>query len=365
MTSKKQLDLNRYSFWVFQLGGWLIFYAADIALMYATRSKDMREFYLSCLETPLLFLYSFVVRAYYRKIDHRSVSIRNLLVQSAVTSILVTTIWYITISYMFAIFYDPRWFNRVITVGNVIYCVSYLSPILFGWSILYFGIKFWLDWLSEKERAKQAALLAQQAQLLMLRYQVNPHFLFNALNSVRALIEEDPRNAKMMITELSEFLRYSLVNRDSATVILGEELDAIRHYLSIEKKRFEDKLEITYDIDKSAEVLPVLNFLLHPLVENALKYGMQTSAMPLRLGITAKSENGWLHLTVTNSGTWLDQKYMPTSGTGGTGTGVENVKARLENAYRGNYTLNRYEKNGSVVVDIRIPTKPEAMDTGE
>ena len=107
----------------------------------------------------------------------------------------------------------------------------------FGWSILYFGIKYGNEWILEKERADKANLLAQSAQLQMLRYQLNPHFLFNSLNSIRALINEDQKASKEMVTELAEFLRYSLTSKDFANVPLREEIEAIQHYLSLEKKK--------------------------------------------------------------------------------------------------------------------------------
>ena len=152
---------------------------------------------------------------------------------------------------------------------------------LISWSVLYFGIKFFLEWDLQKDKAEKAIALAQSAQLQMLRYQLNPHFLFNSLNSVRALIAENKDTAKHMITELSEFLRYSLLSRNYSDVPLQDELDALKHYLAIQKKRYEDKLEVSFHIEPEVKEFPILCFLLHPLVENAVKYGMQTSPLPL------------------------------------------------------------------------------------
>ena len=235
--------------------------------------------------------------------------------------------------------------------------ISYLAPILFGWSVLYFGMKYWLDWETEKKRALKAKSLAQHAQLQMLRYQVNPHFLFNALNSVRALIDEDKKNAKGMITELSEFLRYSLITRDHTEVTLKDELEAIRHYLSIEKKRYEDKLDVSFDIEPSAEDYPILSFLIHPFIENAIKYGMKTSPMPLRIRVNVSTKDGQLRIEVSNTGHWLQPATGPETKIEGTGTGLENVRARLENAYPNKYHLETKELNGCVkaILEIQKP----------
>jgi LytS/YehU family sensor histidine kinase len=235
--------------------------------------------------------------------------------------------------------------------------ISIIVPIFFGWSVLYFGMKYWFDWETEKKRALKAKSLAQHAQLQMLRYQVNPHFLFNALNSVRALIDEDKKNAKGMITELSEFLRYSLITRDHTEVTLKDELEAIRHYLSIEKKRYEDKLDVSFDIEPSAEDYPILSFLIHPFIENAIKYGMKTSPMPLRIRVNVSTKDGQLRIEVSNTGHWLQPATEPETKIEGTGTGLENVRARLENAYPNKYHLETKELDGWVkaILEIQKP----------
>ena len=133
-----------------------------------------------------------------------------------------------------------------------------------GWSALYFGIKFLQNWQLQQERTEKAHVLAQTAQLQMLRYRINPHFLFNSLNSIRALIGENRQSAKALVTELSEVLRYSLLSKNYHDVPLKNEIEALQHYFAVEKIRYEDKLEVTYEIDQEAWDYPVLSFLLHP-----------------------------------------------------------------------------------------------------
>jgi LytS/YehU family sensor histidine kinase len=157
-------------------------------------------------------------------------------------------------------------------------------PVFVAWSGLYFVIRLWNDLVIEKEHAEKADLLAQKAQLQMLRYQLNPHFLFNALNTIRALVEEDKDNAKKIITELSEFLRYSLVSKNNLMVDFSDELDAIMHYIEIQKIRYEEKLEVFIDIQPGTEKFKILSFLIYPLVENAVKYGMKQVNCPLKSG---------------------------------------------------------------------------------
>ena len=212
---------------------------------------------------------------------------------------------------------------------------------LAGWSALYFGIKYWRQWQSEHERTLQAEALANHAQLDMLRYQLNPHFLFNALNSIRASIDEDSQRAKRMVTEFSEFLRYSLLNDNSTLVDLRQEIEAIRSYLAIEKIRFEDKLEVTFEIEPAAAECQVPGFLIHPLVENAVKHGMTNNPEPLRILIAAKVRDGRLVVEVANTGR-LDTRTPQTNGAG-TRIGLRNVRERLAKLYpdQSSFTLRQ------------------------
>jgi LytS/YehU family sensor histidine kinase len=221
-----------------------------------------------------------------------------------------------------------------------------------AWSVLYFGIKYGNEWILEKERADKANLLAQGAQLQMLRYQLNPHFLFNSLNSIRALISEDQKASKEMVTELADFLRYSLVSKSFANVPLREEIEAIQHYFALEQRRFEEKLVTTIEVDRDAEEFPVLSFLLNPLVENAVKYGMITSPMPLKITIKATMVNDMLRIMVSNTGKWRipSTELNPLS----TGTGLGNIRQRLENAFPGRHLFEIGEVGDSVVARIEI-----------
>jgi hypothetical protein len=223
---------------------------------------------------------------------------------------------------------------------------------LLSWSALYFGVKFWREWQAERERALQSAALAQKAQLEMLRYQLNPHFLFNALNSIRASVDEDATRAKQMITQLSEFLRFSLLNESAKKIPLREELEAVRNYLAIEKIRFEDKLEVDFAIEKRAEDFHVPCFLLNPLVENAVKYGLQTSAKPLRIKISAEVSGSKLILEVRNSG-----KLNGNSNGSGTKIGLKNVRERLEKLFGAAGTFELKQDGDFVKARIEIAGK--------
>ena len=243
----------------------------------------------------------------------------------------------------------PRWIIR-----DFVSEIVYAGLPLLGWSFLYFTTEDWLSWNDQEQRLIRASALAQTAQLQMLRYQLNPHFLFNALNSIRALIDEDASKAREMITQLSDFLSYSLQPERYPDVPLRTELQALDHYFAIQKKRYEDKLEVSFEIDPDAREVRVLSFLIHPVVENAVKYGMSTSPMPLRIRITARREGESLNIRVSNTGRWVTPAGNRVDSVG-TSTGLENVKKRLENAYPGHHLFRSSSTDGWVNVELHIP----------
>jgi len=191
--------------------------------------------------------------------------------------------------------------------------------------------------------------MAENAKLKLLIYQINPHFLFNSLSSLRALIRENSSKAEHMVTQISEFLRYSLESGKSLEVPLSDEIKAVQHYLDIERIRFGKKLNTNFEIDTLAEYYPVPNLILHPIVENAIKYGMDSSIMPLKINLKADVIEDNLILEVSNSGSWVDSKDKS-----GTGTGLENIKSRLEQIYPHNHNFEIIMKNGFVVVKLEI-----------
>ena len=223
---------------------------------------------------------------------------------------------------------------------------------LLGWSALYFGIKHGRAWQQERERALRADALAQEARLASLRHQLHPHFLFNALTSVRALVAEDPARARRVVTEVAEFLRYSLLKGECASVPLGEELAMVRSYLAIEAVRFEEKLEVAFDVDPAAEGLAVPAFLLQPLVDNAVKHGMASGVLPVRVRIAAAREGACLRVEVANTGTWAPPLR---EGQGGTGTGLRNVRERLAQLFPGRARVAHAEADGWVRVAVELP----------
>lgn len=215
--------------------------------------------------------------------------------------------------------------------------------------------------VTERKRATDA----------MLRHQLNPHFMFNVLNSISALLSENPRNAKRMILEFSLLLRHTLDAGSQLTIPLGEEIEAVEHYLDIEKLRFEEQLDASVYADSTTLNLNVPVFLIQPLVENAIKYGMESSDTVLRVEVLAtleRLESGaeWLRVEVRNSGHWIAE-FQETEEEAhtlaavvkqnSTGIGLDNLRKRLKQLYADGQTMEIVESGGMVAVIIRIATR--------
>lgn len=204
-----------------------------------------------------------------------------------------------------------------------------------------------------KRRAAGIAVLrAEQAQLAMLRYQLNPHLLFNALNSIRSLALTDPAKARELVTRLAAFCRRALEPGDAALITLREEWSGLEDYLAIEQARWEDLLTVESGLDPAAEDVLVPPMLLEPLVENAVKYGQRTTPSDLRLRLSGRLDRDELVLTVANLGRWLPPQPAPPAGSAH--IGLENVRARLATLYGGRASLRTAEEAGWVVVTVRI-----------
>lgn len=222
----------------------------------------------------------------------------------------------------------------------------------------------------ERLRALQAQFSAQQAELAALRYQINPHFLFNALSSLRALVAEDTHRARGMISKMAEYLQYTVYpsysnthdyNLNNGLVSVAEEVQMLRHYFEIEHIRFENNLLVEYTIAPESESVRIPSFLLQPLAENALKYGMRTSTMPLCIRVSVAVKESTEHrsalvITVSNTGAVLEEQQQPSNDGG---IGLQNVRERLRHAFGADAELRLYEEQGWVVaaVTIALPTR--------
>ncbi len=225
---------------------------------------------------------------------------------------------------------------------------------LVAWASLYLAISYAGEVRFAERRAARFAQAAQQAELRSLRYQVNPHFLFNTLNSLSSLVLRNrPQEADEMIMNLSTFYRTSLSGDPLDDVTLSEEVELQRLYLAIEKVRFPERLQIDIAIAEHLMDACVPGLILQPLVENAIKYGVSRSSRPVTVSIRAHEENGCLSISIADNGDPLLADIDPETSNG---IGLANVRDRLDTRFGGNAKLTTMPKaEGGFEAVLTIP----------
>ena len=240
-------------------------------------------------------------------------------------------------------------------IGAFYICFTVLA----GWSALYFGINFYMLVEEQIDQMRDLEVQASSAQLAMLRYQLNPHFLFNTLNSISTLVllkQTDRANA--MLSRLSSFLRYTLANEPTAHVTVAQEVETLKLYLEIEKMRFESRLRTRFDIDPAAERARLPSLLLQPLVENAIKYAVTPQEDGADINVEVRLAGERVQITVSDTGPGLREgTQLPSLSTG---VGLTNIRERLVQAYGPDQSfVTRTTPEGGFSVSIEIPFQLE------
>ncbi|MCB1598952.1 MAG: histidine kinase [Lysobacterales bacterium] len=244
-------------------------------------------------------------------------------------------------------------------LGYVAYS-GFTAYVILSWSALWFGIRNGRALAVARERELAAQAQANLAQLKMLRYQLNPHFLFNTLNAIATLVLEGANDtAERMLGALSRFLRYTLDQEPQQKVPLQRELEVLDLYLRIEKMRFEERLIMDIQIDPQAERALVPGLILQPLIENAIKYAVATSEQPCRIGIGARINGEWLELELIDEGP--GSPHFAPGAPEPNGVGLRNTRERLATVYGARQRMtveNRAEGGTRVRLTLPLELSP-------
>lgn len=248
--------------------------------------------------------------------------------------------------------YYPEWLSWAVIDPARMASVWILYTWTFGLNVALFSMFNSIEEVRRQSlRAAEAEAAVRNAQLALLRLQLNPHFLFNTLNTISGLmLEGDVKTADHMLTRLSEFLRASLDIDPRALTPLSDELNTIEAYLQIEAVRFEDRFEVSYDCSDGLRSAEVPSFILQPLVENAIKHAVAPAMRPVRLVIGGRTVAGELILTVTDDGGRPDRPAQR-----GGGVGLQNTQARLEAAYGEHGRLTTQHLSPGFRAELRLP----------
>ena len=354
------LEDKRYLFWLLQLGGWggwaITFY---LGMVVWTKPDDTYAVYLPLVAT-MGMLITLLLRSLYRAVWEKEILWRVVAILAG--SYLAGAVWMACRVLTFRSLF-PEAMAKEVTKGAGFWShfegTTSAFMVMFVWSALYFGVKFYMMVQEERQRSLKAMSMAHEAQLKMLHYQLNPHFLFNTLNAISTLIlDKETQLANTMVTRLSRFLRYSLDNDPMLKVTVADEVTALKLYLDIEKVRFDDRLKLIFDIDPSARNALMPSLLLQPLVENSIKYAISQAIGGGSIAVAASIYANELVLSVADDGPGLDLRHgkIPKGG----GVGLANCRERLKEIYgeAQTFRLTSTEPHG-LTITIRIPLEKD------
>ena len=339
-------DFSAGAIWRFQLLGWGCVYLMGLVAA-APEIHRLGQIGLASVDVGALFLTSFLLIPLCRRLLRRSLSLFALEVCAFV--------WSLLIGLVLAILVDAAVFETRSLTARLFDAVQYTIA-LFLWCSLYFSVTHWRRAGREREKFLQAQSEARAARLDALRYQLNPHFLFNSLNAVSTLvIEGDGASATGMLSQISDYLRTLLDTETAAEIVLAEEIAFTRQYLAIEQIRLGERLRLQFDI--AADTLDALvpTMLLQPLAENAVRHGIAPLVEGGRIGIEARRSGSKLRIVLDNSGPAAASGTAPPWG-----IGLANTAERLQALYGGDYALkiDRMETGGckvTVELPLRLP----------
>jgi two-component sensor histidine kinase len=353
-------------FWMFHLGGWALWGIVGKYLYTVAALEEVAPVYAiyvtvitvigACITLGLRYLYRFLWN-------------RALWIQAlglVFGSSLAGYLWIRARGYIYYGWIENskdvvEYYEKLGEAAEIYERVSFIESnagsisVMLAWTVLYFAIKSYRVFQEVREGALRSAAMAHEAQLKMLRYQLNPHFLFNTLNAISTLVlEKNTELANRMVTKLSSFLRYSLDNDPMQKITLAQEIEALNLYLDIEKVRFEERLTLELNIEDESKEALIPSLLLQPLIENAIKYGIALSEYGGHLKIAASVFAGDLLIELSDDGpgTILVDGQIPETN----GVGLSNTRNRLEAIYSGqhSFTLKETQPHG-LTINIRIP----------
>jgi len=354
MINRRPMLKNRARFWISQIILWTLYAIVSSLgrLTYTHHEYDGPDTIIIIISAILGFVISSLMGQYYQRL--RLSQAGKILLVSVVTSVLCAFVWTFSNNFIYSMIDPMRWQD----VHLSIYLVGVLNSgfILLCWSAGYFSFRYYEQAHNQRQAMSDLKIQAQQAKLQMLRYQINPHFLFNTLASISALIRDgENESADEMLDRMSDLLRLTLESSPIDMVTLEQELETLEMYVEIEKVRFGNRLNYEFNADKAC--LPVLtpSLILQPLVENSIKHAISCSEEGGSITLTARVTGNRLHIRLADSG-------APGSGRGeravssGTHLGLSNVRKRLASIYADDheFVINKTQ-SGGMLVEMKLP----------
>jgi two-component system LytT family sensor kinase len=336
-------------YWISQFSGWGLFIIVNVAIISSLEAITLKKIFLWILLGIVGIIFTHLYRIYIRKNNWTNLPLKKIIPRVLISSFIVGLLIFIPVhltGYLIQVEKESQHLVASIVAG-----ILNLTSVVLVWSLIYFSIHFF----EYSKKAEIETLIFEAAvkdfELKTLKAQLNPHFMFNAMNSIRALIEEDPQNAKDAITKLSNLMRYTLKIERAETVPLAEELRTIQDYLDLEKIRFEERLNYKIQSTSEADRVEIPPMMVQTLVENGIKHGISKITSGGKVFIDAKTEKSNLLIEIRNTGSFNEEALKISHG-----FGISNTKHRLSLLYgeKASLTLSNENQN-TVLAKLLIP----------
>jgi len=340
---------SKRSFWIFQITGWFIFSFYSFLVTTTTvftRSSGILPVTGIFLWLVTGFMLTLLLRAVFKSEYYRKLYSIFRIGIAVVLPLTLSLLWVLEFNLISPVFIMKSRYTIFDSFRNFILDFVFVHGPFYLWTFFYFGIKSWYSFVDQKIRAEKANSMLNYANLQMLRYQLNPHFLFNSLNSIKALIHENQELAVRTVTSLSEFLRATLQYNERLMIQVSEELAIIEKYLSIEKIRYEERLDYSLKSDEDVKDFEIPCLITQPLVENSIKHGLYKNPEGIRIHVRFYKEKSKTIIEVSNSG-HLQPDWKK-------GVGLKNLEERLDNCYPGKFNFTIGEEDNNVITRIII-----------
>lgn len=343
-------------YWVAQVAGWVFFIGLNIAWSVANREFNEATPKMLFLIFMIGLAFSHFQRYIIIRLEWLNLGLLKLIPRILFLSLMIGSLCFVfqaLVSDLFFLDVELYLDNTTGTIDLVDRVLNWMLLLLL-WSTFYFMYHYFDNYRREEIKNLRLESSMREIELTSLKAQLNPHFMFNSMNSIRALVDEDPVLAKTAITQLSTILRNSLIIGKRKTIPLEEEMNVVRSYLALESIRYEERLEVKIDIEPQAEKCHVPPLMLQTLVENAIKHGISKLTKGGLISLRARAQKGDLLIQIENTGKLVQQKGKKESG-----IGIANTKKRLDLLYGNNAEFQIFNAKGTVRTEIRIPDNIE------
>ncbi|HSW55346.1 MAG TPA: histidine kinase [Ignavibacteriaceae bacterium] len=352
--SVKEMKLSRKQiYWISQITGWYLFIGINLFIISSFEELTWQRVLVWIFLGFLGIVFTHLLRGIIRKKNWLNLPIKNTIPRILTSSIISGIIIYALVfaaSYLAGTFKQEE-YNFARLVAGIINT----SILILLWCLIYYVVHYMENYKKKEIESLIWEAAVKDYELKTLKSQLNPHFMFNAMNSIRALIEEDPESAKVAITKLSNILRYSLQMERMERVPLEDEIETVKNYLDLERIRFEDRLKYKLDIEKSTQKIEIPPMMIQTLVENGIKHGVakrtEGGEIHLKSKLLTTSNGSKLKIEIRNSGHFSEEQLKNSSG-----FGVSNTKHRLNLLFGDDAHFSIMNENGNTVLaEIEIP----------